>query len=481
MVRDFPPNEQFSFAGVHPSSSPFEPGVEDASSTREGPEAWIRRRPMAAACAALAGGFLSGTLVRLMRSSGREHHVEARSCVTPERRVVERRVPLFIEFPPGTPPPHVGRNRASAAAGFAASKLGGIFQTSLQGMVAAAIGARVQSHDDASQPAVRPAQPVPADPNRTQSSARKASSQALSDPEKSWWRLLKGTFSDWVEDKAPRLGAALAYYTVFSIAPLLVIVIGILGIFQIDARGAMQGQLQSLIGPEGAKAVQAMLEGAHSPEGGAVATAIGVVALLFGASGVVGQLKDALNTIWEVEPRAGLGIWGIIRDRLLSFGMVLGIGFLLLVSLVLSAALATVQQLAGDFIPGPDIVAHVLDITVSLAVVTVLFAMIFKYLPDVKIGWRDVWLGAFVTAVLFTIGKYLIGLYLGNAAIASSYGAAGSVIIVLLWAYYSSQILFLGAEFTQEYARMYGSRIEPSANAVPVTAEARAQQGLGRA
>jgi membrane protein len=277
----------------------------------------------------------------------------------------------------------------------------------------------------------------------------------------SWWRLLKTAASDWSEDKAPRLGAALAYYTVFSIAPLLVIAIGIAGFFfGADAvQSKLDEQLQGFLGRQGAEGVQAMIAAASKPRTGGFATVLGVAALVVGASGVFVQMKDALNTIWEVEPKRGQGIWGMVRDRLLSFAMVLAIGFLLLVTLFVSATLAALTNSLRDFIPGPDIVAHGLDLGVSLAVVTLLFALIFKYLPDAKVAWSDVWLGAAVTAVLFTIGKYAIGMYLGTASVGSAYGAAGSLVIVLLWAYYSSQILFFGAELTQAYARMFGSRI----------------------
>ncbi len=287
-------------------------------------------------------------------------------------------------------------------------------------------------------------------------------------PKISYWLLLKTAGSDWLTDNAPRLGAALAYYTVFSIAPLLVIAVSIAGfIFGTEAVTAqLERQLQSFLGAEGAAGVQAMIAAADQPKVGILATVLGLGALLLGATGVFGELKSSLSTIWEVEAKPGRGILGILKDRFLSFAMVLGVAFLLLVSLVVSAFMAAATQALGNILPGPDFIAHAVDLVVTLGVVTLLFALIFKYLPDVKIAWRDVWLGAAVTAVLFTLGKYAIGVYLGTAGIGSAYGAAGSLVIVLIWAYYSAQILFFGAELTQVYARLHGSDIQPSADAV---------------
>jgi membrane protein len=221
-----------------------------------------------------------------------------------------------------------------------------------------------------------------------------------------------------------------------------------------------------------------LVEGADQSGGGILATILAVVAILFGATGVFIQMQDALNTIWEVEPKPGQGVWGFIRNRVLSFAMVLAIGFLLLVLLVVSALLHGIQEYLGHLLPMPGWTVQVLDIVVSFGGITLLFALIFKYLPDVKIRWRDVWLGAAVTALLFTLGKFLLGLYLGRESAGSAYGAAGALVIIMLWAYYSSQILFFGAEFTQVYAKSYGRRIQPADNARAVTAEGRAQQGL---
>jgi membrane protein len=294
----------------------------------------------------------------------------------------------------------------------------------------------------------------------------------------SWWEMLKMTYQDWSEDKAPRLGAALAYYTVFSLAPLLIIVLAIAGMVFDEETVRSQISQQTGLGEQGEEGLVMLLEGAEKNNTGILATILGIVAILFGATGVFIQMQDALNTIWEVEPKPGQGVWGFIKNRVLSFTMILVIGFLLLVLLVVSAMLHGIQAYLSHLMPMPGWTAQLLDIFVSFGGVTLLFAMIFKYLPDVKIRWRDVWLGAAVTALLFTLGKFLLGLYLGRASVASAYGAAGTLVIIMLWAYYSSQILFFGAEFTQVYARSYGRRIQPADNARPVTAEGRAQQGL---
>ncbi len=294
--------------------------------------------------------------------------------------------------------------------------------------------------------------------------------------------LLKETFQEWNEDKAPRLAAALAYYTAFSITPLLVVIISIAGLlFGRDAvQGRIRYEIQGMIGWQAAGAVQDMLANFSHPSSSILATIIGLVTLLLGAAGLFGQLQDALNTVWEVTPKPGLGIMGIVRQRFISFTMVLGIGFLLLVSLVVSAALATLSKWISIQIPGQDTLLQILNFVISFGVITLLFAMIYKVLPDVMISWRDVWMGAAVTALLFTIGKLLLGLYLGSSTIGSSYGAAGSFVVLLLWIYYSAQILLFGAEFTQVYARTYGSRIQPSRNAVLLSEIDRVQQGIPR-
>ena len=266
----------------------------------------------------------------------------------------------------------------------------------------------------------------------------------------------KEAFADWREDNAPRLGAALAYYTVFSLAPLLVIAISVAGLVfgREAAEGRIVAEVQGLVGKVGAEAVQAMLENARKPSASLWATVLGTITLLLGAGGAFTELRGALNVIWEAPPRPGGGIRGAIRGRLLSFAMVLVLGFLLLVSLALSAALAAVHGYTVGLLPG----ARALIEMASFGVVTVLFAMIFKVLPDTKIAWSDVWAGAATAAALFTVGKTLIGLYLGRGAFGSAYGAAASLAIMLAWVYYAAQILFFGAEVTQVYARRYGSR-----------------------
>lgn len=294
--------------------------------------------------------------------------------------------------------------------------------------------------------------------------------------------LIKNTFSEWSEDKASRLAAALAYYTIFSIPPLLIIAIAIAGrVFgQEAAQNQIVAQFSSLIGADSAEALQAMIANARHPGESIVAAVFGIIILLFGASGVFGQLQDALNTIWEVAPRPGRGIMGLLKDRFFSFTMVLGISFLLLISLIASAALAAVGEFVSTLMPSLPILAQLLSLLISLSTVTVVFALIFKVVPDVEIAWRDVWIGAVVTAVLFVLGQFAIGLYLGNSDVTSTYGAAGALVVILVWVFYSAQILFLGAEFTQVYANLHGTRIVPAKNAVPVTEEAREKQGIPR-
>lgn len=294
------------------------------------------------------------------------------------------------------------------------------------------------------------------------------------------WELLKDTGNDWMEDKASRLAAALAFYTLLSLAPMLVIAVAVAGLVfgEEAARGQIAQQIAGLVGPETGKAIEAIIAQANQPASGVLGALAGLAVLLFSASGVFGELQDSMNTIWEVAPRPGRGVWGIIRDRFFSFTMVLGVAFLLLVSLVMSTGLSSLGHVFQDTLPGGKTLWQVINNLISLGVITCLFALIYKVVPDVKIQWRDVWVGAFVTALLFTLGKAAIGLYLGRSSVASAYGAAASVVVITVWVYYSAQILFLGAEFTQVYAQRYGSRIEPDDNAVPVTAEARAQQGL---
>nr|WP_144863669.1 YihY/virulence factor BrkB family protein [Hyella patelloides] len=284
---------------------------------------------------------------------------------------------------------------------------------------------------------------------------------------KTIFSLLKEAFKEWQNDKASLLAAALAYYTVFSITPLLVIAIAIVGaVFgQETARGEILEQINSLVGEQGAQAIEMALNNANQPEISSVASIISVVVLLIGASGVFAQLQEALNTVWNVKAKPEGGIWNFIRKRLLSFGMVLAIGFLLLVSLILSAVLSGISKLEIDLLPGLTSFWEALNFGVSFGFIAVLFALIYKYLPDATIRWKDVWVGAITTALLFSLGKYLIGLYLGRGSLGSAYGAAGSLIVFLTWVFYSAQILLFGAELTQVYARRYGRTILPSSRA----------------
>lgn len=301
---------------------------------------------------------------------------------------------------------------------------------------------------------------------------------------KTFFSLLKETFDDWNKDRAPRLAAALSYYTVFSIAPFLIVVIAIAGLIAgPDAiRGRLDEQIQGLIGPEGADMVQEMIQNVSKPAENVFASIIGIVTLTLGAAGLFGQLQDALNTVWGVAPKPGRGIMGTLKDRFLSFAMVMGIAFLLLVSLVASSVIAGISNWVAGLIPGwndgMQFVLQLINFVLSFGIITLLFATMYKVLPDAQIKWRDVWIGAAFTALLFTIGKTLLGIYIGNSGALSTYGAAGSLIIILLWIFYSAQILLFGAEFTQVYAMRYGSKIKPSEDAVAVTAEIRANEGL---
>lgn len=280
--------------------------------------------------------------------------------------------------------------------------------------------------------------------------------------------LLKQAASEWNDDNAPTFAASLSYYTLFSVAPMLVIAVSVAGmVFGEDAaRGQIQAQLTELMGSTGAQMIGQMMISARQPGTGLVATALGLVVLVFGATGVFVQLQDALNHIWDVKPRPRNGVINFLRTRVLSFAMVLGIGFLLLVSLVVSAVLAAVGAWFAHLVPaGWAVLWQAVNFGVSFAVITVLFALMYKLLPDTHVAWRDVWLGAAVTSLFFTLGKLGIGLYLGRSSVASSYGAAGSLAVVLVWVYYSAQILFFGAEFTQVYARQHGSRSDTGTGA----------------
>jgi membrane protein len=278
--------------------------------------------------------------------------------------------------------------------------------------------------------------------------------------------LFRETFTDWMDDKAPRLGAALAYYTVFSVAPLLIIATAVAGLVfgEQAAQGSVVHQIRGFIGERGAEAIQSILQSAHKPAIGTIVGLFGIVTLLFGASGVFGELQDALNTVWHV-PNRQRTIRECIQDRFPCYLMVLGIGFLLMVSLLLSAALAAVGKFVGGWLPVSENLLHVFSLLLSFATSTLLFAMIFKILPQTRIAWRDVWVGAAVTAALFAIGKWAIGLYIGRSSVASAFGAAGSLVVVMVWVYYSAQIFLLGAEFTRAYAEAHGSRATDAARA----------------
>jgi membrane protein len=284
--------------------------------------------------------------------------------------------------------------------------------------------------------------------------------------------LLKQTFNEWLQDKAPQLGAALAYYTVFSLAPLILVLLSIVGvIFREDPAGAwtkITQQMSYFLDPSALEVVQSIAQKASQPGKSTIATIIGIALALFGASGVFGQLQDALNTIWGVKAKPGRGLGGFLRNRFLSFAMVGGICFLLLVSLAIEALLKGFSHYVQSLLPGGMVIALAVYLVFDFTVVVLLFAMIFKFLPDVKIQWRDVWIGAVITAILFGIGKWLLGFYLGSGAAGSAYGAASSLITLLLWVYYSSQILLFGAEFTQVYAARAGRAFKPSEYAVRV-------------
>jgi len=271
--------------------------------------------------------------------------------------------------------------------------------------------------------------------------------------------MLAGTLQEWFKQRSGSKGAALAFYTLFSMAPVLILVIAIAGaVFGEQAAGGeIFGQLSGLIGPTGADAIQLLLAAAHNDRSGPIAAVIAVLVLLVGATTVFSELKDSLDEIWYVERTRQSGIMSLIRTRLLSFGLILVLAFLLLTSLVVSAALALLAKYLGGTWISVTMIFSPLSQLFAFAVIASLFASIYKMLPQVKLPWRDVWIGSIGTAALFVLGKYLIGIYLGNSGIASSYGAAGSVIALLLWIYYSAQIFFFGAQFTRQYALFFGS------------------------
>lgn len=275
------------------------------------------------------------------------------------------------------------------------------------------------------------------------------------------WLLIKTTVIAWSDDYAPSMGAALAFYTLFSIAPLLLIVLSITGfVFGAEAaRGEIAGQLQNLMGEQSALTVQALLQNVNKPSDGIVATIVGVLLLLIGATTVFGELQSALDRIWRAPERPPIrSIISFLRSRLLSFGMIFGVGFILMVSLIFNAALSVVSQWWSLQFKEWFIILNSVNLVFDFAMTTAMFALIYKYIPSVKIRWSEVWIGALITAALFTVGKFLIGLYMTTSAVASGFGAAGSVVALLVWVYYSAQIFLLGAEFTWAYSTLYGSR-----------------------
>jgi len=284
--------------------------------------------------------------------------------------------------------------------------------------------------------------------------------------------LLKQTAQEFLQDKGPQLGAALAYYSVFSLAPLILVLLAVVGlIFRHDPAGAwnkITQQMSYFLDQSTVQVVQNIAQKASQPGKGLIATIIGVMLALFGASGMFGQLEDALNTIWGVKAKPGGGIWGFVRSRFLSFTMIGGVCFLLLVSLTLESVLKVFSHYVQSVLPGGIVIAMTVYVIFDFGVIVLLFAMIFKFLPDVKIEWRDVWIGALMTAVLFGVGKWALGFYLGSGTAGSAYGAASSLITLLLWVYYSSQILLFGVEFTQVYAERAGRGAKPDEYAVRI-------------
>ena len=274
------------------------------------------------------------------------------------------------------------------------------------------------------------------------------------------WDLLKQTATEFSDDKCSRLGAALAFYTALSLSPMLLVVIGIAGPIFGDgaARGEIAHQIRDVVGDDGAKVIEDMLAKSASRKSGIIATVIGLGALLFAATSVFAELQDALNTVWNVkEENTPQGVWGMVKARLLSFSAVCGLAFLLLVSLVFGALVSGLSGVLERWVAYSSVWLQLANLGISLIVTTLLFAMIYKLLPAVRPAWRDVWVGALATAVLFNLGKYLIGLYLGHASVGSTFGAAGSFVVLMFWIYYSAQVVLFGAEFTQVYATKYGA------------------------
>jgi membrane protein len=288
---------------------------------------------------------------------------------------------------------------------------------------------------------------------------------------KAGWELLKLTLSEWTNDNAFELSAALAFYTIFSIAPVLLIAVGVASFFLAPdtATDQIVGEMEKMIGSQGANAVRQVIESSRGLGKGVWAVSVGIITLITGATAVFGELQSALNQMWDVEAKPDRGvIMSFVVDRVRSFSIAVCVGFLLLVSLVISAVISGLQHYMNNWLPGIPWLWQTANVLSSFVVIAILFAMIYKYLPDVVISWKDVWIGAAVTALLFTAGKYLIGIYLGRTATTSAFGAAGSLVVLLFWVYYSALISFLGAEFTQVYARRYGPGIQPKQHAIRV-------------
>ncbi|MDQ2644269.1 MAG: YihY/virulence factor BrkB family protein [Myxococcota bacterium] len=283
------------------------------------------------------------------------------------------------------------------------------------------------------------------------------------------WTVAKETISEWSDDNASRLAAGLSCYTLLSIAPLLVLSVAIAGLAvgEEAARGQIVNQIGAIVGNEAGGAIQSIAANAKEPSAGILSTILGLAVLLFGASGVFFELQNALNAIWEVEPKPNQGVRGFIRHRFFSFAMVMALAFLLLVSLIVNAGLAATGKFFEDYLPGGEALWQVVNFTVALAVTALLFALIFKIVPDVILRWKDALVGGLFTAVLFALGRFALAMYIGKSSTTSSFGVAGSLVALVLWVYYSSQILFLGAEFTQVYSRKYGGKVRPNEHAMP--------------
>jgi membrane protein len=280
--------------------------------------------------------------------------------------------------------------------------------------------------------------------------------------------LFKQAGQDFMADSAPRLGASVAYYTIFSLSPLLLIVLAVLTFYfhgESNARHELFGQISSMVGPKGAETIQSLLNQPQNEKHSFFATIIATVTLILGSTGVFMELQAALNTIWDVKQQPGAGIWGFVKHRLLSFAMVLTIGFLLLVSLVVTAAITVIGKKVSAWMPGMEAISQILNFVASFGIITVLFAFIFKYMPDVRMPWKVVWIGAAFTSLLFAIGKFALGMYIGKNSASNAFGAAGSLVVILLWVYYSAQILFFGAEITQAYAKLKGIEVAPKQHA----------------